>query len=187
MVDLLAHGLMESSSTPPQPLRMLPYQHRLTLVALVTMPVAALLTTLWLWRSPGNMHVEQSSVNLLPRMVQWQSPQVYYHQPAGTPFTLALPRLERTEDGLPVEVTLNSSGDWPSWLQFDSEALRISGTAPITTEDRTYHLIVDATTDDGSESRLSFYLTILGQMEPPSPTPPDSSRPTLGLARMALS
>jgi hypothetical protein len=177
MVDLLAHGLLQSSSTPPQPLRALLHQQRLRLVASVTVLVAAFLTTYWLGGHPGYMNAEPSFVES-PRMVRWQFPQVFYQQPAGTPFTLPLPSLERTPDSLPVEVTLNSSGDQPSWLQFDQDTLRISGTAPITREASTYHLIVDATTDDAGTGQLSLYLTIPGQAQPLLLPSPDSSQPT---------
>jgi double zinc ribbon protein/putative Ig domain-containing protein len=181
MVDLLAHGLLPDSSPSPPPLRARPHHHRLALVVVVSVLVAAFLPTSW-WHphqtDPETLAAAPPARQPPPRLVRWQSPHVSYQQPAGTPFTLPLPSLERTPEGLPVEVTCDASGDWPTWLQCDRDALRISGTAPLMAEDRTYHLIVAATTDEGSESRLSFDLTITGQATPLLPPPPEASRPT---------
>jgi hypothetical protein len=162
MVDLLARGLMQGSSTAPQPLRALPHQHRRTLVAVVTVLVAALLTTYWVWRHPSPINAERPPMPPPSPTVQWQPRQISYQYAAGEPFVLALPTLERRPEGMPFEVTLEASGDEPSWLELDRAQLRIHGTAPLTAKDRTYQLIVRAHTDQGSDSRLLVLLTITG-------------------------
>jgi hypothetical protein len=166
IADLLAHGLVQDNVIPSQTLRNLPRHSKPTLAAVMAVIVVVLLTTHWLWKQPSNAVSEQPPMEPPPRMVWWQQSQASYQQAAGTQFTIPLPNLERSPDGLPVEVMLDSSGDWPSWLQLDREGLRISGTAPITAEDRTYDLIFDAKTENGGESRLQFSLTITGQSEP---------------------
>lgn len=171
MVDLLARGLLQGSSTPPQPHRALPHQHRPTLVAVVTVLVATLLTTSWLWRHPSKTNAERPPVPPPAHRVWWQPLQISSQYPAGEPFVLALPTLEHSPKGVPVEVTLEASGDKPSWLQLDRERLRIYGTAPLTAADQTYRLIVSAHAEQGSDSRLLILLTITGRSDRITPTP----------------
>ena len=131
IADLLAHGLVQDNVIPSQALRNPPGHSKPTLAAVIAVLVAALLTTYWLWKQPSHAVSEQPPMEPPPRMVWWQQSQASYQHPAGTRFTVPLPNLERSPDGLPVEVSLDSLGDWPGWLQFDREGLRISGTAPI--------------------------------------------------------
>ena len=70
---------------------------------------------------------------------------------------------------MPVEVTLEASGDQPSWLQLDRERLHIRGTAPLVAANQTYQLSVRAHTAQGSDSRLLVLLTITGQPDRSAP------------------
>jgi general secretion pathway protein A len=87
---------------------------------------------------------------------------------------------EATSEGS-VEVTLDSVGDRPSWLQFDGSSVHISGHAPLTAEDGPYHLVLRAK-GEGREGHLHFYVTRTAPAAPlPSsptlPGPAPSSRP----------
>jgi hypothetical protein len=172
MVDLLAHGLMQDSGMPSQPRRAWPpHRYRSTFLILGTAFVAALLTGYWLWTPLSNILVEQLSVKSQLGMVRWQPPQVFYRQPGGIPFTLPLPDLERTPVGARVDFTLEPLGGELSWLQLDPEQLHLRGTPPVTTDDRTYRLIVRARTGQGSDSQLLVGLTITGQPDRMIQTP----------------
>ncbi len=150
----------------------------LTFVALM---LAALVTTYWLWRNPSHADPPpQPPANAAQRVVQWAQNPVFYEHPAGKRFTFRLPALARMATGIPVEVSLDSSGQRPSWIQFDREAWLISGTAPPSEQARTYQLIFRASAEDGAESRLQAYLTITRPMEllPPAASPaPKPSAP----------
>ena len=100
---------------------------------------------------------------LLPYSVSWQALQASYQAPAGEPFVFPLPTLARTPAGRPVDVTLEASGDTPSWLQLDRERLSIGGTAPLAAEDRTYRLMIRAHAEQGGDSPLLVLLTITGR------------------------
>jgi hypothetical protein len=117
---------------------------------------------------------EQAHWQPPPHSVRWQPLRVSYRCPAGEPFVFPLPTLARTPEGMPVEVTLEASGDVPSWLQFDRERLQIGGTAPLTADDQTYQLTLRAHAEQGSDSRLLVLLTIIGQ--PNRVTPPSQLR-----------
>jgi Putative Ig domain len=110
---------------------------------------------------------------LPPHGVSWPALQASYQAPAGEPFVFPLPTLAHTPEGMPVNVTLEASGDTPSWLQLDRERLSIGGTAPLAAEDRTYRLIIRAQAERGGDSRLLVWLKIIGQ--------PDRSPVTLQL------
>jgi hypothetical protein len=71
-----------------------------------------------------------------------------------------MPQLQRTPEALPVKVTLDVSNSTPMWLNFDSEKLILSGTAPPQESGKTYHLTFRARTADGLESPLYCVLTI---------------------------
>jgi hypothetical protein len=141
-----------------------------TLVAIV-LSVVALALAYAVWRASDRVALEPRPRKAPPHSVQWQPSQVSYRAPAGQPFVFPLPTLERTPEGMPVEVTLDESGDAPPWLQLDPERLDIRGTAPLTTEDQTYGVVVRVRAAQGSESRLSLWLTITGQPEGNTPPP----------------
>jgi hypothetical protein len=149
----------------------LPRYHRKTKVALALVGVAALLTVSWFWGSLNGISPEQSPRGAPPHNVQWQPAQVTYRHPAGEPFVFPLPTLARTSEGMPVEVTLEASGDRPSWLYLDRERLHIGGTAPLTAEDRTYRLMIRAHAAQGGDSQLLVLLTITGPPERTTPPP----------------
>jgi hypothetical protein len=65
--------------------------------------------------------------------------------------------------GRPVDITLEASGDEPSWLQLDRERLSIGGTAPFAAEDRTYRLMIRAHAAPGGDGRWLVWLRIMGQ------------------------
>lgn len=145
--------------------------HGIKKVALVVFSVAVLLTAYGLWRGSNGVGPEQPHAKPVPQSIQWQVLQVSYSYPAGEPFVFPLPTLERTPDGMPVEVTLEASGDEPGWLQLDRKGLYIRGTAPRTAEDQTYLLILRAHAEQGSDSRLLVLLTINGQPDRMIPAP----------------
>jgi len=96
----------------------------------------------------------------LPNRVQWVQTTVFYQFRTRKPLTVSLPQLQRTPEALPVKVTLDVSNSTPMWLNFDSEKLALSGTAPPQETGKTYHLIFRARTADGLESLLHCVLTI---------------------------
>jgi type II secretory pathway predicted ATPase ExeA len=101
-----------------------------------------------------------SGVRELPNRVQWVQTTVSYQFLKGKPLTVSLPQLQRTPEALPVKVTLDVSNSTPMWLNFDSEKLALSGTAPPQETGKTYHLTFRARTADGLESLLHCVLTI---------------------------
>ncbi len=103
---------------------------------------------------------QSSGVRELPNRVQWVQTTVFYQFLTGKPLTVSLPQLQRTPEALPVKVTLDVSNSTPMWLNFDSEKLALSGTAPPKETGKTYHLTFRARTADGLESLLHFVLTI---------------------------
>jgi hypothetical protein len=147
--------------------------HRMGKMALVLFSIAALLTGYWWSRGSDSAGPEPPYQTLPPHSVRWQPLQVSYQAPAGAPFVLPLPALERTPEGIPVEVTLEASGDVPGWLELDPERLHIRGTAPLTAGGQTYRLIVRAHAEQGGDSRLLVRLTITGQAQS---TPPPQLR-----------
>ena len=84
----------------------------------------------------------------------------------GKPLTVSLPPLQRTPEALPVKVTLDVSDSMPMWLNFDSETLALSGTAPPQETGKTYHLTFRARTADGLESLLHVVLAINSELTP---------------------
>lgn len=166
------YAVMASIFAPP-PSR----YRRLKRGLLICGGVAALLSALALlpadkwWQDFPLIWPAQSERRPPSNRIQWQSSLVSYHSQAGEPFAFPLPTLERVPEAIPVEITLEASGDQPSWVQLDGERLQIYGTAPATTEDQTYRLIVRAHTEQGSESRLHVVLAITGQPARIVPTP----------------
>jgi hypothetical protein len=136
---------------------------RIKKIALTLFGVAVLLTVYWWWQDTHHIVLNQPASKPLTPSVQWQSPQVTYHLPAGEPFELPLPALERLPGGSPIEITLQDVGETPSWLELNRERLSIRGTAPLATVNQTYRLTVHARTAAGSDSRLLLLLTILDQ------------------------
>ena len=117
---------------------------------------------------------------LLPQPSHWELPplgvsrpplQAFYQAPAGEPFVFPLPPLAHTPAGRPVDVTLEASGDAPSWLQLDRERLSIGGTAPLVAEDRTYRLMIRAHAGRGGDGRVLVWLRIIGQPDRRPVTP----------------
>jgi Putative Ig domain len=158
--------LLSSTFSHPQP-----RQRGAKRLALVLLSITVLLTAYWFWQGSKNVGPEQPYQKPWSHSIRWQPPQVSYHHPAGEPFVFSLPTLERTPNGVPVEVTYETSGDMPGWLQFDRKQLLIKGTSPLTAEDQTYRLIIRAHAEQGSDSELLILLTIIGQPSRIPPTP----------------
>jgi hypothetical protein len=151
-----------------------PSHHKPWRIAFVVLMLAALLTTYWFWSNPGRVEAPApSAANAPRRVVQWAQNPVFYEYPAGKQFSLRLPELATIAAGLAVEITPDTSGEWPGWLHFDREALRLSGTAPLADQARAYQLIFRARANDGGESQLRVYLTITPPIEllPPTASP----------------
>jgi Putative Ig domain len=111
---------------------------------------------------------------LLPQPSHWELPslgvsrpplQAFYQAPAGEPFVFPLPPLAHTPEGMPFDVTLEASGDEPSWLKLDRERLSIGGTAPLVAENRTYRLMIRAHAGQGGDGRLLVWLRIIGRSD----------------------
>ena len=115
-------------------------------------------------QSPGGREPpllpQSPGVHALPNRVQWVQTTVFYQYLTGKPLTVSLPPLQRTPEALPVKVTLDVSDSMPLWLNFDSETLALSGTAPPQETGKTYHLTFRARTADGLESLLHVVLAI---------------------------
>jgi hypothetical protein len=148
----------------------LPRYSRTKKVAAVLLSVTALLTAYWWWKGSDAVVPEQPGRRLPPHSLRWQPLQVAHHYPAGEPFEFPLPTLERMPEGMPIEVTLEASGDQLSWLELDRERLHIYGIAPLTAVDQTYRLLVRARDAQGIDSRLLVLLTITGRPERTTPT-----------------
>jgi hypothetical protein len=103
---------------------------------------------------------QSSGMRELPNRVQWMQTTVFYQFLTGKPLTVSLPQLQRTPEALPVKVTLDVSDSMPLWLNFDSEKLALSGTAPPQETGKTYHLTFRARTAHGLESLLHFVVAI---------------------------
>jgi hypothetical protein len=114
---------------------------------------------------------QPSPGELPPHGLRWPPLEASYQAPAGEPFVFPLPSLAHTPAGRPVDVTLEASGDEPSWLQLDRERLSIGGTAPLAAEDRTYRLMIRAHAEQGGDSQLLVLLTITGQPDRVTPPP----------------
>ncbi len=160
------YSLMASVFSPPVLRR-----HVAIKVALVLFGVAVLLTAYWWWGWHNSVSPEQPRRDPPSPSVRWQHLQVSYHFPAGQSFVFPFPTLERTPEGIPIEFTLEASGDEPSWLQLDRERLYIRGTAPRAAQDQVYRLMVRAHAEQGSDSRLLVLLTITGQPDQMTPAP----------------
>jgi hypothetical protein len=146
-----------------------PRYQRTKKLALGLLSVAVLLTAYWWWKDFNSPWPARSERQSLSSRLQWQAPQISHYYRAGEPFEFSLPRLEGMSEEMPVEVTLEASGDQPSWLHLDRERLHIRGTAPLAAANQTYRLSVRAHTAQGSGSRLSVVLTIT---EEPDRSPP---------------
>lgn len=166
--DVADYSLMASIYTPSPP------RHRwMKAAALAFLCIAALSTAYraWFWEGGNGVGLEESRQKSPPHSLRWQSVQISHRYPAGAPFVLPLPVLERTPEGVAIQVRLDGSGDTPNWLQLDGERLHIRGTAPLVTEDRTYRLVVRARAEQGGDSRLLVWLTIAAQPDQAAPAP----------------
>jgi hypothetical protein len=163
------NGIKEYLTLAPFFSQPLPRYHRAKKVALVLLSVAALLTAFWWWKDFNGLGLVQPDQQVPPHRLQWQPLQISHYYRAGEPFEFSLPRLERMPEEMPVEVTLEASGDQPSWLQLDHERLNIRGTAPLVAANQTYRLSVRAHTVQGSDSRLLVLLTITGEPDRSAP------------------
>jgi putative Ig domain-containing protein len=141
----------------------LPRHQKLKRVALILLSIAVLFTAFGLWTISRKGGPVQADREAPAPGVSWQSRQVSYQSPAGEPFMFPLPPLARMPEGIPVDVTLEASGDEPGWLQLDPERLTIGGTPPRTADDRTFQLRIRAQAEQGSDSSLLVVLTISGQ------------------------
>jgi Putative Ig domain len=148
-----------------------PRYYRAKKVVLVLLSIAALSTAYWWWRAPSTGGLNQPDGKPPSYSIRWQPLQVSYHSAAGEPFVFPLPTLERNPEGRPVELTLEASGDQPSWLQLDREQLHIHGTAPLTAVNQTYRFIIRAHATQEDDSRLVVVLTITGQPDRGTPLP----------------
>jgi hypothetical protein len=153
------------------------WYHGIKRVALILLSAAALLSVVafftadrW-WRAFPIAVPVQSKRQPPPHHIQWQTRLVSYHSLAGQRFVFPLPTLERMPNEIPVDVTLEASGDEPNWVELDRERLQLRGTAPMTTADQTHQLIVRARVERGSDSRLLVILTIKGQPARIAPAP----------------
>jgi len=147
-----------------------PRYDRTKQVAVVLLSVAALMTAYWWWRDFDGQGLEQPDRQPQAHSLQWHLLQVSHQYPAGEPFELPLPGLERRPGGIPVQVTLAASDEQPpGWLQLDPERLHLRGTAPPSAANQTYRLTIRAHTAQGSESRLLVLLTITGQPQRNAP------------------
>lgn len=162
-------GIKEYLTLAPFFSQPLPRYQRTKKVVLVLLSVAALLTAYWWWKDFNGLGLVQPDRQSPPHRLQWQPLQISPHYRAGEPFEFPLPRLEGMPEGMPVEVTLEASGDQPSWLQLDRERLHIRGTAPLVAANQTYRLSVRAHTAQGSDSRLLVLLTITGEPDRSAP------------------
>jgi hypothetical protein len=149
----------------------LPRHQKLKRVALILLSIAVLFTAFWLWTISRKGGPVQADREAPAPGVSWQSRQVSYQSPAGEPFVFPLPPLARMPEGIPVDVTLEASGDEPGWLQLDPERLTIGGTPPRTADDQTFQLRIRAQAEQGSGSSLLLVLTISGQPDQSTMTP----------------
>ena len=166
-------GIKEYLTLAPFFSQPMPRYQRTKKLALVLLSVAALLIAYWWGKDFNIIGAARSERQSASSLLQWQPLQISHYHRAGEPFEFPLPRLERVPENMPVEVTLEPSGDQPSWILLDRERLHLRGTAPLEAVNQTYQLNVRAHTKQGSDSRLLVLLTITDQ--------PDRSPPVRGL------
>jgi hypothetical protein len=147
-----------------------PRDHKPLWVAMVVFMCAALAAAYWFWGHPAHLDLNSLFAKASPHTVQWGRKEVFYTHVAGQSFSFPLPALNGAAKNSAVEVTMDSSDRRPGWIQFNRDALRISGAAPMAEEDRTYQLVFFAKADGGQESRLHVYLTITGRKGSPQAT-----------------
>ena len=171
IASLLAYGLEPCRVAPPMSGQESTPRSRRKLITVGAMLIlTALLASYGVWQRFGLIAPATQPVPTTSRTVRWQQAVVSHQYPAVKPFSFSLPELERSPEGIPVDVGLDAAGDSPSWLQFDRESLALQGVAPPSAQDQTYRLIMRARTAQGSDSQLLVLLTITGQAaETPSP------------------
>jgi hypothetical protein len=169
IASLFAYGLEPCHLIPPMSLQEPSSHHSRRLITMGALILAALLASVWVWRHPSRMDPEPLTAPQSAYVVRWQETSVSQQYPSGIEFSFPLPKLELSPEGVPVQVTLDETGDRPSWLELDRERLALRGTAPLTAADQTYRLSVRAHAEPGGDSRLLVVLTITSEPDPPPP------------------
>lgn len=172
IASLFAYGLEPCRLMPPTVLQEPSSRRSRKLVILGTLTLVGLLASFAVWRFPSRMDLESLAARQPATVVRWRQTSVTQQYPSGMEFTFPLPELEISPQGMPVQVTLDETGDRPRWIDLDRERLSIRGTAPPTDTDQTYQFSVRASAAQGSDSRLLIVLTITGQADPVPPTAP---------------
>jgi hypothetical protein len=144
------------------------YQWTKRLVVLL-LAAAVLMATYWWWKGLPTLGPILPDRQLVSPRIQWQPSQISHQLRGGEPFEFPLPRLERLPEGVAVEVTLETSGDPPTWIQLDREQLRIHGTAPLAAASQIHRFYVQAHSSAGVSSRLLIVLTIIAPPEQSAP------------------
>jgi hypothetical protein len=171
IASLLAYGLEPCRVLLPTPVHEPSPHYRRKLIAVGVILGAALPAIFWLWQQPRRPPPEKLLLPTAAHWVRWQEAIVSHQYPAAKAFSFSLPLLQRSPEGLPVEVTLEMSGDSPNWLRFDRERLAMHGEAPRSAKDQTFRLIVRASAERGNDSQLLVLLTITSPANEPSPAP----------------
>jgi hypothetical protein len=146
-----------------------PRYRRSAKVALGLLSAAVLLGAFWWLKDvPGFRSVSPDQQVSAPH-VQWQTPQIAHQLRAGEAFEFSLPGLAHAPEGVPLQISLETSGHQPGWLQLDRERWHMRGTVPLAAAKQTYRFGVRANTAQGSESRLSIVLSIVSPAESSAP------------------
>jgi len=175
------YSLMTSIFSPPPP-----RLQRFKRAIMVLISIVVLMSAFWWWRDTGYLGLEPLARTLwsardsqlieqpqakLAQHVRWKATEISHQLIAGEPFEFMLPALEGVPAELPVELTLEASGDMPRWLELDRKGRSIRGTTPVTTAGQAFRLNVRAHTNAGGDSRLLIRLTIADQHDRITPSP----------------
>jgi hypothetical protein len=153
---------------------------------MVLVGIVVLMSAYWWWRDTGHMGLEQLARTLwsardsqliaqpqakLAQHVRWKSTEISHQLTAGESFEFTLPALEGVPAELPVNLTLEASGNAPRWLELDRARRSIHGTVPVTAAGHAYRLSEQAHTEAGGDSRLLIRVTIADQHDRITPSP----------------